>query len=85
MRRVFLGAPPVTVGTRDETMAWVINSLTEIEKASYEDIATVSDEFTVTNPVPTRSLNVSTATANDVAKVLGTLLVDLQNRGSKRG
>lgn len=37
--------------------------------------------YTVTNPVTTRSINVSTATANDVAKVLGTLIADLKTSG----
>jgi hypothetical protein len=86
MRRLFLGAPPVSSGNRDELTNWIVQSITEIERASYDnDAAQVADDYTVTNGVTTRTLNVSTATANDVAKVLGTLITDLKNRGVKKG
>jgi hypothetical protein len=38
-------------------------------------------KFSVSNHVQNRTLDVSTATASDIAEVLGTLLKDLQQKG----
>lgn len=82
MRAVSLGAPPPDpAGFRE----WIIRAFRQIEIAS-NDIAAekVADAFTVANLTETRSLDASSATASDVAEVLGTLLSDLKRRGSKR-
>lgn len=82
MRAISLGAPPQDPAAfRD----WVIRAFRQIEIAS-NDIAAekVADAFTVSNLTETRALDVSAATASDVAEVLGTLLSDLKRRGSKR-
>lgn len=80
MRRLALGAP-----SAGNFMEWVIRSLKQIEQASAEDIAEVADAYTIENLTPTRTLVVSTATAADVAAVLGTFITDMKNRGAKRG
>lgn len=80
---------PISLGTPGRVNAdlwkkWVDECFAEIERASYDDVASVADDFTVTNYVPTRTLNASTATLSDVANVLCTLIADIQNRGMKR-
>lgn len=83
MRAVFFGQP----ANKDDDKLfrdWVSTCLAEIELASQDDIPVMMKDFTVTNYTATRSLDASTATAADVAKVLCTLINDLQKRGMKR-
>lgn len=78
---VFLGAP---IPGRETD--WIMEALREIERASAEENYSVTDAFTVLNlGDPVRTLDVATATATDVAKVLGTLLQDMKRRGATRG
>lgn len=83
MRPVFLGLP----ANKDDDKLfkeWVAGCFSEIELASQDDIPVIVKSFVTTNYTATRTLDASTATAADVAKVLCTLINDLQKRGMKR-
>ena len=58
--------------------------LSEVERASQDDVAALANDFTIENHTATRALDAATATALDVANVLCTLLEDMQKRGMKR-
>lgn len=83
MRPVSLGRVANGPGV-DAWKKWVEQSFAEIERASYEDLSAVANDFTVTNFTETRTLNAGTASLADVANVLCTFIRDLQNRGMKR-
>lgn len=71
----------------EQQVKWIMDAIQAIERASQVDALTISQAYTVAH-VPaggTRILDVSTATASDVAKVVASLLVDLQKRGSQSG
>jgi hypothetical protein len=81
MRPVSLGQP---LGN-DDFEKWALESLREIERASYEDIAEVADAYSITGTLTeTRDLNVTAPTAANLAAVLGTLLTDLKRRGTNK-
>lgn len=76
-----LGAP-----IKGQENNWYMNALREIERASKEENYDVADKFTIENlTTPTYTLDVATATAADIAAVLGTLLTDMKKRGQNRG
>lgn len=80
MRPLSLGSP-----IKDGDLRWIMDALREIERASYEDIAEVADAFAVTGSLTeTRTLDVGSPTAANIAAVLGTLLADLKRRGTKK-
>jgi len=84
MRPVFLGNAPHEGGIEDK-VRWIMRALTEIEQASRAEGLTISDGYTLTDPVTAlRTFDPATATAQNVADVLGTLLMDMKNRGEKR-
>lgn len=82
MRPVSLGKP--ILKENEQWRKWAEECFAELERASYDDEATIAQDFTVTNHTATRTLDKTTATLSDVANVLCTLIEDLQNRGSKR-
>lgn len=64
---------------------WVTDTLREIERLTVEDIEQVVKEFSTTGAfTETRTLNVTTATASDIAAFLATLLSDIKKGGQKR-
>jgi hypothetical protein len=83
MRPIILGQP---TALRDDKAfrTWVMECMNEIERASYDDVAVVANDFTVTNHTKTRTLDASTAVLADVINVLCTFIEDIQNRGAKR-
>ena len=83
MRPVSLGQPAVS---KDDRLFkdWVLQCMAEIERASYDDLVAVANDFTVSNYTETRTLDAATATLADVTDVLCTFIQDLQNRGMKR-
>lgn len=81
MKQLFLGTP---YGPADFER-WVTAALREIETASYDDVQTVADAFTITGTLTeTRTIDVSTPTAANCAAVIATFLSDLKKRGAKR-
>jgi hypothetical protein len=58
----------------------------ELVDASQDVTEELADPFTISNlpAAGVYTLDISTATASDVAKVLGTFLRDMKNRGTKR-
>lgn len=83
MRPVTLGSP---IGPpSDEFQRWVRAAFNEIERASYDDMANVFNDFTVTGHTDTRTLDAGTAVLADVVNVLCTLIEDMKSRGMKRG
>lgn len=78
------GRPDATMGVQAQ-LDWIMNALQAIADASETDALAISDTFTITTPTPKHSLDVSTATLADVAKVLGTLLLDMKRRGVNSG
>lgn len=83
MRRVYLGPSPMP---STPELKFIITSLREIERATFEnDPGEIADSFTVTNCTETRTLDCNTATAADIADVLGTFLLDLKRRGVRKG
>jgi hypothetical protein len=83
MRPVSLGSPGNTKDL-EAWKKWIMGALAEIERASYEDLSAVAQDFTVTGHTETRTLDAATATLADVTDVLCTFIQDLQNRGMKR-
>lgn len=83
MRPISLGRPNVI---SDETSfrTWVMQCMAEIERASYDDLVAIANDFTVSNHTRTRTLDAATGTLADVKDVLCTFIEDLQNRGMKR-
>lgn len=83
MRPVSLGKPAVM---NDDKLfkQWMIEALAEIERASYEDTATIFNDLTVSNYTALRTLDGTTGTLADVRNFLCTLVADFQNRGMKR-
>lgn len=84
MKPLFLGPPPQG-GTVDMKLDWCMRALMQIEMATQADPLAIADTFTVTTPTAKHALDVSTATTLDVAKVLGTLLLDMRRRGVNSG
>ncbi len=86
---VSINRPPFdTVKTTPELL-WIFEQLQEISRASQEaDVGEIADQFIITGYVPpfvpTYTLDLSTATATDVANVVATFLIALKKRGSKR-
>ena len=83
MRPISLGQPSVIADDK-RFRTWVLQCMAEIERASYDDLADVANDFTVSNHTKTRTLDASTGTLTDVKNVLCTFIEDLQNRGMKR-
>lgn len=83
MKPLFLGPPPQ--GDSDQKLDWCIRALQAIEMASQADALAISDTFTITNISAKHSLDGSTATLSDVARVIGTLLLDMRKRGVNSG
>jgi hypothetical protein len=83
MRPISLGQPSVTADDK-RFRTWVLQCMAEIERASYDDVAVVANDFTVSNHTRTRTLDAATATLTDVKNVLCTFIEDIQNRGAKR-
>lgn len=86
---VSINRPPFDTVNTSKEMAWVFEQLKEVERASQEaDVGEIADQFTITGYtppfVPTYALNLSTATATDVANVVATFLIALKKRGTKR-
>lgn len=82
MRPISLGKPSAI--SAEHWKKWCEECFAEIERASYEDVAEVARDFTVTNLTDLRTLNVSTATTSEIARFLGTFVRDIRNRGMKR-
>lgn len=83
MRRVFFGPMP-DGGDPDAFRRWVSECFNEIDRAAYEDSATIFDDFTVSNHTPTRTIDAGTATATDLINAFCTLVEDMKKRGMKR-
>lgn len=85
MRPVSLGnAPPPGAGINTQ-IAWIINALQEIERASYEEPTDVANSYSHTGTLTVaRDVNVTTPTAANLAAVLASFFADLRKRGVKR-
>lgn len=69
---------PVRLG-RTDTPQQINQAFRKIEQASREErFVDIAASFNVDNVVETRSIDVNTATATDVANFLGTLLQELK-------
>lgn len=86
MKPLFFGTPNEGTDREEQHRIWAHNALQLIELASQEDadIASIAQDFTVSNYTDTRTLNAGTATVADVANVLCTFIDDIKNRGMKR-
>ena len=84
MRPVALPDPSPFAAAVETKIDWCIRAIQEIARSSrVADPNKVADEFTVRNATATRTLDVATASASDVAAVVGTFIGDLKQRGSK--
>lgn len=82
MRTVNIGRP--ANDNQTSFNRWVEEALTEIERASYEEvIEVVADDFTLSNITVTRTLDPTSTTLAEVANVLATFINDIQNRGDR--
>jgi hypothetical protein len=80
MRKLALGNP-----ANSNDIRWAIGALKEIERASFEDIEALVDDYTISGAyTETRTLTPSTAAAADIANFLATFITDLQKRGQHR-
>ncbi len=81
MKRVYLGHPPID---EKRFRQWLLEFLRAVETASEQDLAVVANDFTLGDYTPTRTLDAPTATTEDVANVLCTLIADMRSFGMKR-
>lgn len=80
MKKLALGSPK---GPND--IGWAHTSLKAIERASYEDIEQVMDDYVITGTfTETRTLDGGAATLGELRAFLATLVLDLQKRGQNR-
>lgn len=80
MREVSLGSP---AGPND--MRFVYQALSEFSRASFEGLPAVIRDYGHTGTlVETRTIDLDTPSAANVAAVLATLIRDLQSRGASR-
>ena len=84
MRPVHLQGTPQAGREAD----WLMDAIREIESASADaDIGELADAYSIAHAptTPVRSLDCATATLANVRDFLGTLITDLQKRGTHRG
>lgn len=80
MKKLTLGTPG---GPQD--IGWAHRALKAIERASYEDIEQVMDDYTIEGTfTPTRTLDGGAATLDELRAFIATLVQDLQKRGQNR-
>lgn len=80
MRPVSLGVP-----ASENDFQWVIRAMREIENASRIGGDTIADGYTIDGTfTETRTLDLNTPSAANIAAVLATLLTDMKRRGQKR-
>jgi len=80
MKKLSLGNPS---GPSD--IGWALRALKTIERASYEDIEQVIDDYEVAGTfTETRTLDGGTATHGELLAFIATLVLDLQKRGQNR-
>jgi len=80
-----IGQPNPNAGL-EERVRWLENIVQELLVVSQDDPATIADEYQVDGLVtPVRTLNVLTATTDDVKNVVATWLSDWRRRGTSRG
>lgn len=85
MRKFAFPAPPFAFA-QDPKLAWMVNAIREVSNASHDQITEeIADAYTVTNLTESRTLDCDTATVAELADVVGTLILDMQKRGVKRG
>jgi hypothetical protein len=78
MRRLNFGAPS------GDFQKWVTDCLRQIERASGEASAErIADDFIITTLSERRTLDVSTASATEVAEFIGTFIAALKKRGTR--
>lgn len=85
MRPVSFMSPPPFDADTETKINWLMEAMTEIERASYEDPSEIADAMTIENHTATRSLDPTACTLNEVANVVATLISDTRNRGVNRG
>lgn len=83
MRPITLGSPPGNAST-EAKIDWIIRSLRTIEGASKQGTEQIAHDFTITNLTERFDLDVSTATAAQIAQFLCTFLKSVQQRGIRR-
>jgi hypothetical protein len=80
MKKLALGAPS---GPSD--IGWAHRALKTIERASYEDIEQVMDDYTITGTVTeVRTLSATESNQDTIRDFLLTMVQDLQKRGQNR-
>lgn len=84
MRPVFLQGAPM--GTPEQKLQWLEDAVRNLAGASTDqNPVDIASEYTITGTLtPTRSIDVTTPTAANIAAVLATLISDLQKGGSTR-
>jgi hypothetical protein len=77
---------PITLNLNAIHDSAVRAALQEIVTASrLNDLVAIAQNYTITGPVTTtRTLNVPTATASQIASFVATLVLDLQKGGANR-
>ena len=69
-------------GTPQDIKTWADQFARMVEQEVNNLQIAAKTGYTVTNNTSNRSLNVATATLNQVAQVLGTLITDFKNKGT---
>lgn len=80
-----IGQPNPNAGL-EERVRWLENMVLELLGASQDDPSAIADEYKVYGfGLPQRTLDVMTATPDDVKNVFATWLIDWRQRGTSRG
>lgn len=78
-------APSQPPGEAGQIVRWIDRAFRALELASNEDLATFFDEFGHEGTlVETRTIDLNTPSAANVAAVVATLISDVKKRGSRR-
>lgn len=84
MRRASIGSANGPAASPFER--WVASALSELERASHEQVMVdIAEAYTVTNYTVSRTLNAGTATTQELADFVATLIDDLKAGEVKRG
>lgn len=79
-----VGARPGPTASVADKVNWCMDMIDKIVQASRDESSTLAQPFEITNNTATRALDPTTATTNDVAKVLATLITDMKRGGKNR-
>jgi hypothetical protein len=78
------GPAPMPTASVSDKLDYCLRALVEIERQSKVSAMSVARDFSVDNLTVSRTFDADTVTTAQLADVVGTILLDLKDGGSKR-